>query len=84
MPEWFQVGWDPSSVSIPCPASPSSISRVHRIRTEWAQLKDGELDWISKELLILRANHRYERPYCVVPEPVFPELKPIFEVAHHP
>ena len=31
-----------------------------------AMLKDGELDWISKELVILKATHRNECQYCVV------------------
>jgi len=31
-----------------------------------AMLKDGELDWVSKELLILKATHRNECQYCVV------------------
>ena len=31
-----------------------------------AMLKDGELDWITKELLILKATHRNECQYCVV------------------
>ena len=31
-----------------------------------AMLKDGELDWLSKELLILKATHRNECQYCVV------------------
>lgn len=29
-------------------------------------LKDGELDWITKELLILKATHRNDCQYCVV------------------
>lgn len=31
-----------------------------------AMLKDGELDWVSKELIILKATHRNECQYCVV------------------
>jgi AhpD family alkylhydroperoxidase len=31
-----------------------------------AILKDGELDWVTKELLILKATHRNECQYCVV------------------
>jgi AhpD family alkylhydroperoxidase len=31
-----------------------------------AILKDGELDWTTKELLILKATHRNECQYCVV------------------
>lgn len=31
-----------------------------------AMLKDGELDWTTKELLILKATHRNECQYCVV------------------
>jgi AhpD family alkylhydroperoxidase len=31
-----------------------------------AVLKDGELDWLTKELLILKATHRNECQYCVV------------------
>lgn len=31
-----------------------------------AMLKDGELDWVTKELLILKATHRNECQYCVV------------------
>jgi len=31
-----------------------------------AILKDGELDWVTKELLILKATHRNECRYCVV------------------
>jgi AhpD family alkylhydroperoxidase len=31
-----------------------------------AILKDGELDWLTKELLILKATHRNECQYCVV------------------
>ena len=31
-----------------------------------AILKDGELDWITKELLILKATHRNDCQYCVV------------------
>jgi len=31
-----------------------------------AMLQDGELDWVSKELLILKATHRNECQYCVV------------------
>ncbi len=31
-----------------------------------AILKDGELDWKTKELLILKATHRNECQYCVV------------------
>lgn len=31
-----------------------------------AMLKDGELDWKTKELLILKATHRNECQYCVV------------------
>ncbi len=34
--------------------------------TVMAILKDGELDWITKELLILKATHRNECQYCVV------------------
>jgi len=34
--------------------------------TVMAMLKDGELDWVSKELLILKATHRNECQYCVV------------------
>ncbi len=29
-------------------------------------LKDGELDWVTKELIILKATHRNECQYCVV------------------
>lgn len=31
-----------------------------------AMLKDGELDWATKELIILKATHRNECQYCVV------------------
>ncbi len=31
-----------------------------------AILKDGEIDWVTKELLILKATHRNECQYCVV------------------
>lgn len=31
-----------------------------------AMLKDGELDWLTKELIILKATHRNECQYCVV------------------
>ena len=31
-----------------------------------AILKDGELDWVTKELLILKATHRNQCQYCVV------------------
>ncbi len=31
-----------------------------------AMLKDGELDWRTKELIILKATHRNECQYCVV------------------
>lgn len=31
-----------------------------------AMLKDGELDWVTKELIILKATHRNECQYCVV------------------
>ena len=31
-----------------------------------AILKDGELDWTTKELLILKATHRNDCQYCVV------------------
>lgn len=31
-----------------------------------AMLKDGELDWTTKELIILKATHRNECQYCVV------------------
>ncbi|MEM7225064.1 MAG: carboxymuconolactone decarboxylase family protein [Pseudomonadota bacterium] len=31
-----------------------------------AILKDGELDWITKELIILKATHRNQCQYCVV------------------
>jgi len=31
-----------------------------------AILKDGELDWTTKELIILKATHRNECQYCVV------------------
>ena len=34
--------------------------------TVMAILKDGELDWLTKELLILKATHRNECMYCVV------------------
>ena len=34
--------------------------------TVMAMLGDGELDWITKELLILKATHRNECQYCVV------------------
>jgi AhpD family alkylhydroperoxidase len=34
--------------------------------TVMAILKDGELDWVTKELLILKATHRNECQYCVV------------------
>ncbi|MHA1569150.1 MAG: carboxymuconolactone decarboxylase family protein [Alphaproteobacteria bacterium] len=29
-------------------------------------LQDGEIDWLTKELLILKATHRNDRQYCVV------------------
>lgn len=29
-------------------------------------LKDGEIDWVTKELIILKATHRNECQYCVV------------------
>jgi AhpD family alkylhydroperoxidase len=31
-----------------------------------AILKDGELDWVTKELIILKATHRNQCQYCVV------------------
>ena len=31
-----------------------------------AILKDGELDWVTKELVILKATHRNDCQYCVV------------------
>ena len=31
-----------------------------------AMLQDGELDWVTKELIILKATHRNECQYCVV------------------
>ncbi len=31
-----------------------------------AVLKDGEIDWVTKELLILKATHRNDCQYCVV------------------
>ncbi len=31
-----------------------------------AILKDGKLDWVTKELLILKATHRNDCQYCVV------------------
>lgn len=31
-----------------------------------AILKDGELDWVTKELIILKATHRNDCKYCVV------------------
>ena len=31
-----------------------------------AMLKDGELDWVTKELIILKATHRNQCQYCVV------------------
>jgi AhpD family alkylhydroperoxidase len=31
-----------------------------------AILKDGEIDWITKELIILKATHRNDCQYCVV------------------
>ena len=31
-----------------------------------AILKDGELDWLTKELIILKATHRNQCQYCVV------------------
>ena len=31
-----------------------------------AILKNGELDWVTKELIILKATHRNECQYCVV------------------
>ena len=31
-----------------------------------AMLKDGELDWLTKELIILKATHRNDCQYCVV------------------
>jgi len=31
-----------------------------------AILKDGEIDWVTKELLILKATHRNDCQYCVV------------------
>ncbi len=31
-----------------------------------AILKDGEIDWLTKELIILKATHRNECQYCVV------------------
>jgi AhpD family alkylhydroperoxidase len=31
-----------------------------------AILKDGEIDWLTKELLILKATHRNDCQYCVV------------------
>lgn len=34
--------------------------------TIMAILKDGKLDWLTKELLILKATHRNECMYCVV------------------
>ncbi len=34
--------------------------------TVMAILKDGELDWVTKELLILKATHRNDCQYCVV------------------
>ena len=34
--------------------------------TVMAILKDGELDWTTKELIILKATHRNQCQYCVV------------------
>ena len=34
--------------------------------TIMAILKDAELDWVTKELIILKATHRNECQYCVV------------------
>ena len=34
--------------------------------TVMAILKDGELDWVTKELIILKATHRNDCQYCVV------------------
>ena len=31
-----------------------------------AMLQDGELDWVTKELIILKATHRNDCQYCVV------------------
>ncbi|MCK5362028.1 MAG: carboxymuconolactone decarboxylase family protein [Gammaproteobacteria bacterium] len=31
-----------------------------------AILKDGEIDWVTKELMILKATHRNDCQYCVV------------------
>ncbi len=31
-----------------------------------AILKDGEIDWVTKELIILKATHRNDCQYCVV------------------
>lgn len=31
-----------------------------------AVLKDGEIDWVTKELIILKATHRNDCQYCVV------------------
>ena len=31
-----------------------------------AVLKDGELEWVTKELIILKATHRNDCQYCIV------------------
>ena len=47
-------------------------------------LKDGVLEWKTKELLILKATQRNDCQYCVVQlEPMFDGVKPILHVAHH-
>ena len=42
------------------PSMPSRCDMVMAI------LKDGELDWTTKELIILKATHRNQCQYCVV------------------
>ncbi len=44
-----------------------------------AILKDGELDWITKELLILKATHRNECQYCVVQHETLSKRLGIFD-----
>ncbi|MGI9227791.1 MAG: carboxymuconolactone decarboxylase family protein, partial [Gammaproteobacteria bacterium] len=39
---------------------------THFTDTIMAILKDAELDWVTKELIILKATHRNECQYCVV------------------
>ena len=41
--------------------------------------KDGELDWVTKELIILKATHRNNCQYCVVQHETLSKLMGISE-----